>query len=238
MSAMPMMPVTLVQGSGSFTDPGPPPVAGYTSWYDPSDYTTVTKSGDAVSSIRDKGSGGFTLTPNIGMPLCTPQGKPGRSAFYSNAGAFWSSNVDMTDISSSFFCVACNTFFGGAGRVLLGPTGNSGISFYPANTQQLNVDSSGVIQIARMTAAMTVGRPYVAGLVLSASTWAMTLNNIRESGAHAVGLSGGRTLQVGAAANSPSMVGWIGDIVVYPSTLSDGDADLVINWLISKWGIA
>jgi hypothetical protein len=37
--------------------------------------------------------------------------------------------------------------------------------------------------------------------------------------------------------NVDNMAGWIGEILVYDTTLSSGDATLVITYLMDKWGI-
>jgi hypothetical protein len=218
-----------------------PPVSGYIAWYDPSDTATLTRTGQIVTTWGDKSASGFNLTPastffHASVPVDSPRGLA--TIGFQQATLFSSTSVSRSDITSSAFVVTMVPNIA-SGRMLCGASGSGGNEFYVSNSGRLTTDKGGIAAIASQSnATVTLGTPFVAGQVLSATDCVQYLNLTSESDAHSQTFTAARTLQVGGSVSSASMMGWIGEIVLYDVTLSDSDAQLVIKYLMSKWGIS
>lgn len=221
-----------------------PPISGYDAWYDPSDLATVTSSAGRISAIADKGSGGNNLTangnPGLGILPNFLGGQPG--IYFSNTTAQqFSSNRTMSDITSSAFCVGILNAFAAA-RVFVAPNNDGGLEFSINNSGLVTLNKSDNALIAQMsTPAVSVGVPFVTGYACGTSDCTLYLNLSSETDSHAQTLTAARTLIVGRVPNNATTTGeffgYMGEIVMYPTQLSSGDALAVIGYLMSKWGI-
>jgi hypothetical protein len=205
----------------------------------------VTHVAGRISAITDKGSGGnnLSVTGNPGYGIL-PNLFGGRPAiFFSSTSALqFSSSVSMSDVTSSAFIVGCVSVFATA-RVLVACNADGGHEFSVNGSGLLTLNKSDLASYGQMsTPAVTVGVPFVAGYCLSASDVTFWNNLSSETDAHAQTPTAARTLVVGRVpANGTTtgeFFGYIGEIVMYDTTLSSGNAQAVVGYLMSKWGIS
>lgn len=220
-----------------------PPISGYTSWYDFSDISTVTVSANLITAVTDKGSGAQNLSATVGNAhLCRTSPTGRHAAFFGNGSEYLSSGASASDDSQTAFVVA-NCFGFAAGRTLIGPNNDSGNQFrVDATTGRLTTNRADSAAIGTQSnAAVTAGTPFVATQVLTSSQVTQYLNTTSETDVVAPSFTGGRTLTIGrsptvAGAGDPHS-GWIGEVLIYGSTLSGGDVTTTIAYLMSKWDI-
>jgi hypothetical protein len=241
------IPTSVVEEAEDPSSDALPPVAGYIAWYDPSYLASVTYSGTGIVTALADRTGSFSSTGTTGTVVINKV--PGLFSrrpvlgFY-NGLHHIATNVSMSDISSSYFVVA-NCFQTTGFPTLIGPSADAGLEIRIGSTtgdRKIAVLSADTIQIGDNDANLvTAGDPFVAGVLLSASDVTIYNNLDGENEAHAVTFTAGRTLTIGRAPtvnlNVDNMAGWIGEILVYDTTLSSGDATLVITYLMDKWGI-
>jgi hypothetical protein len=191
-----------------------------------------------MTTLADKSGVGNTLTPSTGVALGAPIGLPGRLAMHFILGMYWSSNASMSDITSSTFFVGCITS-NGSGRVLLGPSALTAMVVYTDASGHFICDSHGVSNLGTTAATITEGTPFVYGNTLTATQCRQYINLTAENDTYgSTSFTAGRTLTgVGADRATPAMVGWIGEILMYDTTLSDANAAATVSYLMSKWGI-
>ena len=226
-----------------------PPVAGYVAHYDPSDLSTVTRgAGGIVTALADK-VGSFNSTSVTGAIFCFPLTDRfnGRTAlFFPNVIAHVNTGMSMSDITCSVFVVGNIVTATGILPTLVGPNADGGLTMRVNNAAadlKLYAASADVADLGDNDANLvTVGTPFVYGLLLQANQVTIYNNLNSETDANAVSsFTASRTLAIGAAptvaGGTSRMYGWIGELVMYDSTLSSGDAEAVICYLMSKWGI-
>lgn len=222
--------------------PTTPPVSGYVAWYDFSDLATLTHSGQRLTAVNDKSSGGFNLSLGAGdiwtSRLLT---RPRRAvALFPGTGYFQNTSSGIvSDFTSSYFVVACVPNFS-AFYNLIGPSGTGGVSFrVNQTTGALETDKSGnaVLGVQGNASAVAL-TPFVATSLVSATASTHYLNRTSETDAHAQTPTAGRTLRVGADSGGSIFKGWMGEVIIYDTTLSSGNAESVIDYLMAKWGIA
>lgn len=213
-----------------------PPIAGYVAYYDPTDTSTWTGTGQAVSALTDKSGNGNTLSVGsaVGEPMMMPSATQTSLSIPCRATATWVSNASLSDISMTAFIVACATYYGGSARIMINPSASGGFQFYVSAAGLLTTDSAGVANLGSMTIGPTLGTPFVAASILTSTTCRQYLNLTGETDAFgATSFTGGRTLQVSAG----SWVGWIGKVLIYDTTLSNADAETTISYLMTDYGI-
>lgn len=220
-----------------------PPVSGYTNWYDLSDYSTLTLTGQRITAVADKGSGAQNLTESVVPTLLIRTLPSNRTAafFAANTPTYLVSNADMSDMTSSAFVVACVQQVS-AYNTLFGPNQDDGKSLrVDVTTGRLTTTFVDTADLGTQSNAnVTEGVPFVAGQVLTASDVTHYLNGTSETDAHAQATTAARTFVLGHNPSSSSlrpMRGWIGEVILYGSALSSGDAALVTNYLMSKWKV-
>ena len=226
-----------------------PPVAGYVAHYDPSDLSTVTRgAGGLVTALADK-TGSFSSTSVTGAVFCFPLTDRfhGRTAlFFPNTIAHINTGMSMSDITCSVFVVGNIVTATGILPTLVGPNADGGLTMRVNNAAgdlKLYAASADVADLGDNDVNLvTVGTPFVFGLLLQANQGIFYNNLDSETDANAVSsFTAARTLAIGAAptvtGGTSRMYGWVGESVFYDSTLSSGDASATIGYLMSKWGI-
>lgn len=208
----------------------PPPVTP-TTWYDPSDLSTLTLSGDQVTQINDKTAGGKNASGGTGMYLARQRTGPLRPVLSLTGGGLWTTSISASDISSSAFFVVCQVNLG-ASRAIASSSSNGGIDFYPFTDGTLKIDKKGIVNMGQTTAAITAGTPCVIGYSLSSSAVTQYINTTSDTDAHA------QTLTAALTFNMLAWTGWVGEMLFYDTTLNGTDSLAVVNYLIAKWGIA
>lgn len=229
-----------------------PPVAGAYAWYDPSDAASVTVSAAGlVTAIADKSgnarhstsvTGNVVLARRLGMFA-------ERAALYFESAAgnrIGFTGVTMSDVSFSLFAVAMVQTVTSRNPCILGPSADGGIELRinsSAGDRKVYAAAADVADLGDNDAApIVVGTPFVAGLVLSATEATLYSNLNGETDAHAVSLTAARTLTMGEASTvaggGERMFGYIGETVLYDSTLSVPNAEATIAYLMAGWGIS
>lgn len=249
-----LIPVAVVNenvcGSAQLS-PGPPPVAGYVGWYDASDLTTVPVSAgtNLVTSWNDKSGNGFDLSVTTGRPTLVRNLRLDPVVLFdglvgvSSVTQLATSSISMSDRTFSCFIVGCVTGLE-RNQSILGPSNDGGnslvITITTGSLQTFALDSSSLG--TQGNAAVVAGVPFVACQILTDSDVTHYLNLTPETDVNATLFSSPRTLRVGAAPSTTSpfnaYLGWMGEIVVYDTSLVSGDAETVISYLMSKWGIS
>jgi hypothetical protein len=216
--------------------PGPPILTNLAAWYDPSDLTAMTRTGQAVTALLDKSGNGMTLSVGsaVGEPLVAAQSVPQRLAIPHRAFATWSSNASLSDITMSAFIVACQTYSGAAARIFINPSTSGGFQWYIGAGGNLITDSAGTVNLGSTVATITLGTPFVAGVTLTQTACRQYINLVGETDTYgSTSFGTGRTMQVGAA----SWCGWTGEILLYSDTKTNIEAESIISYLMSKWGV-
>lgn len=225
-----------------------PPVSGYIAHYDPSDLATVTVSNGTVSALADK-TGTYSSTSVTGTVWL--QQVPNRfnglpTLFFPFTASHISTNCPASDMTASWFVVGMVYTVTSIFPTLLGPSADAGFQLRvnsSANDLKLAVLSADTAAVGDNDANLvSLGVPFVAGVVSSASDIVIYNNLSGETDAHAITFTAGRTLQIGRASTvaggANNMAGWIGEIIAYDTTLSAGNATTTIGYLMSKWGIS
>lgn len=239
-------------GTGCYPSAGSdPPVTGAYAWYDPSDVASVTvSSAGIVTALADKSGNARHSTSVGGTPiLARSLGLfAERAALYFDSGAgnqIAATGVTMSDITFSAFVVAMCLTVTGRFPTMLGPSADAGLEFRvnsSAADRKLAVVSADTVEIGRNDANLiTLGTPFVAGMLLSATDVSIYNGLNVETDAHAITLTAGRTLVIGRSptvAGDPNrMLGWIGEIILYDSTLTAPQAVSTIEYLLDKWAV-
>lgn len=220
-----------------------PPVSGYVAHFDASDLDTVTRSSGVVSALADK-TGSFDATAS-GSPLITiPMGLfNGLPALYFRGSDNFTSGAGMSDMSASGFVVGCKETSSGTGTLFGCNNDGGGTLRVTATTGVLGFNKEDVAGIASLSSpTVTPLTPFVAGFTLTSSDCTLWLNLSSETDTHSQTLTASRTLVIGRvptdATNASNWLGWMGEMVLYDTTLSSGDATLVIQYLMTKWGVS
>lgn len=212
-----------------------PPVAGYIAWYDASDAATITESSGAVSQWDDKSGNGYHLTQSDGSfkPTTGARSQNGlnvldfasdklENASISDATpttVFVVAALDVLDATRAIFdSAATNTRFEfrvGTGKWSLFTGYDSGDSSVSADTNP-------------HVFAFKIGGPGANGAISVDGTNTTGL----DTGAAALtGVKLGNKFGDGAAWD-----GWVGEVIIYDSALSDGDRESGEAYLATKWG--
>lgn len=222
--------------------PTVPPVAGFLAWYDFSDVSTLTYSGQRVTAANDKSANALHLSLGAGdlWLSALPYGQGRACILFPSTGYFQNTSTTVvSDFTSSYFVVGCIpnlslTYY------MIGPSGTGGVSFrVNATSGQLETAKAGLAALGvQSNASVTALTPFVGASVVSATNVTQYLNLTSETDAHGQTPTAGRTLRVGVSEGGTlPFKGWMGEVVIYDSTLSSGDAESVIKYLMAKWSI-
>ena len=215
---------------------GPLPPVTPTTWYDPSDLSTLTRSNDSVTQMNDKTAGGLNATASSGILLGRQHSKPKRPILQMHTGGM-STGMSGADISSSFFCVACLSQVGGTGRLMFDST-TSGLEFYVGVSGNLIVDKAQQNGLGNTAFTYTAGKPAVFGCAISGTAvtqYLWMIGGSLQSETDTYGAIGFGA--VGSPVLFSNWIGWFGESMQFDTTLSSGDATLVATYLATKWGI-
>lgn len=220
-----------------------PPVTGAVGWYDASDTATITHTAGNITAWADKSGNANDLTLQGGNPVLgrNSQGVP-VVWFDGLLSQLGTTAISMSD--RTFTCVATVmptqvTRF----QAIVGPNNDGGNVFrIDATTGRLTTNRVDVAAIGTQSnAAFSAGVPGVAAQVLTATDVTHYLNLTSETDADANAFTANRNLRVGMSPSTTSpfdaFIGWIGEIVIYDTSLSSGDVQSVISYMMGKWGI-
>lgn len=225
-----------------------PAVAGYSSWYDFADPVQATLVGALkLSQLVDKGSGAqnavqatASARPAYGRPYNLLNDHLAAyfdgSSYRMSCGSATASDRTQTAfiVGVCFSLAAIGTLIGanaaGGNQLRIETTGR--ISTTKENTSTLFSSSASMVVVA--------GTPFIIVQALSDTTIEHRLYGFAaESAAEATAFTAARTLILGenTAALGERFAGLIGEVVIYPTTLSSADITSVMAGLASKWNL-
>lgn len=242
---MPYIPVAVVNESTGVPDPGPPPVAGFIAHYDASDLTTLTlNNGVRVSTWADKaGNFNASQSTDANRPVVTthPTLLNTRSALYCDgSNDQFTTSCPASDRTETSFHVACVVSLAAVNPLIGGTNGvNGGRGVRIGTTGFVETVRQGVSTIFASTVnAVTAGTPFVSACILDTTTCEHRLNNTTESTSNSDTFTASRVTNIASGATAQFLTGWIAEVLIYDTTLSSGDVDQTITYLMSKWGIS
>jgi hypothetical protein len=233
--------------SGIFYTGTTVPVTGYSLWLDANDASTFTfSSGSIVSEWRDKSGNGYHFSQATGalQPERQSAQQNGLPSVYFSSDALENSSWDWSASAFTFFIVVKNR------------TGTSYDGFLSRNQDaslQLGTDNANYYAISRLGQATSAsnlsGTGSNADVVvykssgISSGNISVNLWRNNTAASSAVTLSSlvaGNKNVLGATRDSGSdpTVGYISEVLLYPSQLSDSNRNSVENYLKAKWGTA
>ena len=245
--------IAAIHGTGVTT---PAPIAGSALWLDASDASTFTfSSGTRVSEWRDKSGNArhMTQATSVSQPDRSAT-QNGLSAVYFNVSnaEYFMRNTSYNWANSAFtmLCVVrpmtgeYTSYLGqdGAGYLQLGQdasypsilsisrisqaTASSNLTLAQNTTGQITYKSAGVSS-GSVTVQIYKSKVAASGTVTlgSLSTQAVTM------------IGGSRSDQAPGIFDNYGSGGYLCELLVYPSQLSDTDRNQVEDYLIAKWGV-
>jgi hypothetical protein len=232
------------------------PIAGYSLWLDASDATTFTfSSGTRVSEWRDKSANNYHMTQ------ATSVSQPNRNATQNSLSAvtmrsgsaeYFMRNTSY-DWAHSAFTLLCviqprtgeyTAYLSqdGNGTLQLGqdPSNPSVLSVsrvgQATSTSNLTLANNTTGQITFKSAGISSGNITVQ--IYKNKTAASSTTTQNSLGASTIAMIGGsRSDLAPAITDNYGDGGYLCEMLVYPSQLSDTDRNKVEDYLIAKWGI-
>lgn len=225
--------------------PTRPPVSGAVGWYDLSDISSLTLSGQLISSVADKSGTGNTATgtnnPMLGIDpgtdrpvmVCTPTGQ-------------LDTNVSASDRTSTVFFVAMARIVTASGA-LYGPGSDGAIELRINSSGQLETLRADVASLAAQSnASVTAGVPFVAAQLITDTDITHYLrtggSTTSEQDANSTAVTAGQVVRIGRSptvgSSGEPWTGWIGEALFYDTSLTGTQVTDTIDYLRTKWGIA
>lgn len=228
-----------------------PPVTPDAAWFDAAPWRTLVNrdlasnfvlSGTTITAWRDRlGLGRAAATGGtVSIDTTTHAQHPVVSFPSANENYLQCHTTFNLSRPYSVFVVASVTSLATFRSMCGNPTGG-GFAFRVNTSGQLEVLSSGVAVRAQMsTPVVSAGTPFVAGCVLTSTDITQYLGASSETDSNSTAIPT-IAMQIGSD-TSPGgeapMYGWIGEVMVFASALSSGDAAATVAYLQGKWGIA
>lgn len=228
-----------------------------TAWYDASNAASITSSGGAVSQWSDISGNGFHLTQGTGAakPTTGTRTQGGVNVLDFDGGDVLSGsslNIGMTNITI-FTVFAEDTAVADAGVVGL----HNGAGDSWNRTDSLAIETGASTQhFAYVQAGIGVGFSVAPGGVSPASvksvrktvtavkvysavtgTSTSTSGIITATGTANGGIVVGGYYLAGAVAATNRLDGWIAEIRIFNSALTDGEVTTIEAALVAKWGL-
>jgi len=218
------------------------PVAGYSAWYDFSDDATLTLSGSEITDVLDKSGNGYHLTRMTSGPT-RATGWPGTSLAYAQsdgtnlrgltnaAGAGISG--DFTWLAVAYAATSARTNSNADAMVRL----RTLASYKDSTVASLKLwQGAGALTISTTADDITGKRVHARTLSGTAhSYWLGTTAKVSNM----TGTAGGSgPLDLFAEQSNSNGSDWrIGEVIIYPSALSQADRESVTSYLSTKWSI-
>lgn len=229
----------------SLTTPETPPVAGYLAWYDAADPDAILAyAGDPDGTWHwlDKSGNNYHAGQGVeaSRPIFGTRTINGLNVLdFSGVNQYFDTVVDASDRTQTTFIVgmvdALTTF----------QTIRATVNSAAGNDWRID-QTSGVLTtlsentagIGTSTGAVVAATPFIAVQRLSATDLVNYVNGVEDTDVNATTFTAGRVMRIGARGDlSEDFNGVIGEIIVYSTTLSNGDTASVIAYLEAKWGL-
>jgi len=225
--------------------PGLPPVSGYSLWLDASNATTFSYSSGSIVSQWDDLSGNnynFSQAVSTYQPdrqLAVQNGLP---SVYFAGDNLTNTSWDWSGSAFTVFAVVKNR---------TSPVYDGILSRGVLNSLQLGYDNANHFAISKVGTATTSSNltntgsnadviVYQSSGISSGNIFVDVYKNgtAGSSSLALTGLIAGSTNILGATLNSgiDPILGYISEVLIYPSSLSSGDRASVNNYLKTKWG--
>lgn len=247
------------QGAARYPDlkpgrhqPTVPPVSGAVAQWDASVASAFTLANGSVSVLADRSGNGnnLTQTTNANRGLLTVTrlsetiGRRNTLTFPLTAtnACHMVSAVDASDRTQTVIFTGIAHTLPNPGT-LVGCDGDGGRQIRLTSGGRIEIVKAGVAFMFQPSAALTVtaGTPFCIAVKFDTSAIKVWLNNVTpEANADATTFTAARVtyLNVKIASGDVQAGNWaMGECLIYPTALSDGDVDLVRAYLMAKWGI-
>ena len=219
-----------------------PPVPGYVVWLDAAYVPSVTLVEGRVSQWNDLSGNGnhFTQATAILQPTYGRQIGGVAAVGFNGGDQYLDSSLTSSDNTVSRFIVA-RCFRVNVQQYLLGSNGGTGgIGLRLAADADMETTTDGVTtQFSPTTLDITADQAFVFGQIIGGATNIVHHRNSgSDSSAAAISPTAGRGTRLGASsALTQYLYGDVGELLVYDSALSSGNALEVMNYLQNKWSI-
>lgn len=222
-------------------------ISSLTLWYDPTDSTTITRSGASVSAWNDKSGNGWNLTTQNGSPQYSAtliNNLPGMdltnsSGFISSSNPTLSANCTLAMILVVKSGIAAwGSFFTHGSRdndvALERNSINAGttlLHFQTANDNSTGDLTYTVDQVAIYYGTLTAGTSRFFERFGGGTTNSTTATNSSTIG------SGPATIRIGRSDVGENANSHIGEVIYYSKVLSTAESEQIEGYLAWKWGL-
>lgn len=213
---------------------GGSPLAGYTVWYDASDAASITSSVTLVSQWNDKSANGYHLTQGTGanQPVTGVDTINSLNALkFTGATPMFMTNTTFPTLAQPFTCFAVvkvNNTASSKTAVHGATSGQTAMTFDASEHCLIGMGSnlSGT-SVVTTSVCCTIGN----------NTSSFVFKDGAQEATGAAGTASMTDIRIGANQTpSAGFDGDIGEVLIYPSSLSTGDRNTVEAYLKAKWG--
>ena len=227
----------------------PTSIANLALWLDANDSATITQVAGAVSQWNDKSGNGYNATQGTGsrQPITNTRTINSKNTLDfdgTNDGMSLPSGLYTTlpNAANSIFIVFQSDNTGDADQTLIaGQIASSGVRYEVAFSTTLLEVQNRFTSNSRTTTALTRDTTAKAvGFIRSGTTITPIVSGVAgTAGTNSENNNAITTLTVGSLVDFSTnrFNGMIAEIIAYNSALSNANANLVGNYLASKWGI-
>ena len=235
--APPRQKIRTIPRAATFTNFVPTSIAGCVMWLDAADLTSMTLNGANVSQWTDKsGSGNSVIQASSGSQPTTGGTLNGLNTLY-----FTGKTMTYTGISVSaqtVFCIYLNNTFTPYGEpVAVGPFA----FFYAAPSNNVGIGRTGVtdeVLANWSTNSLTTSKYTIYGgtVSVSGSTTSVLYFNGTQVASTTVSSSGG-SVRYNIGHYASGTTGYLAEVLIYNSVLSQTNRQTVESYLAQKWGL-
>lgn len=220
------------------------PIAGAVAWWSADELNTVTlASGGRVSQINDKTGNGNHMTQatdsNRPMIIKHPTIFGERTGLLFQAAQSLASAVDASDRTQTMFasfCLLDNT----GNPTFIGPNADGGRQLRLGGGT-VEMVKSGISVLFDTTLTPSLLAPHVVAAKLDTNAIKIWLDSqTAQSNSDSTTFTASRVTHLGwkGTPGDPQYLnGALGEVIIYPTTLSDADCDTVRTYLMTKWGV-
>lgn len=221
------------------------PVVGAVAWWSPDELDKITlASSGRVSQMNDKTGNGNHMTQatdsNRPMIIKYPSIFGARTGLAFQAAQSLSSVVDASDRTQTIFAVFW-LWSNSGNPTFVGPQADGGRQLRLGGGT-LEMVKSGISVLFDSTLTPSAGAPHVVAAKLDTSAIKLWLDGqTAQSNSDSTTFTASRTTELGwkGTPGDPQYLnGVLGEVVIYPTALSDSDVSLVLNYLRTKWGVS
>jgi len=205
-----------------------------TTLYTDAGITNVTADGDAIYQANDmSGNGNHLVQVTLGArPIYKVNIRNGRSIGRFDGARTMSKSMNQTTTQTAFI-VAVKTSGAGNQWLYNWNNGNAGLLTQASNTwQYYSNEAAGATVISAATTVFdTVVLSWSSASVLRGGMDGGALTTLDPSTVN------NTAVILGGIGGSPSFIGDVAEFVIYDSTLSNANIDIVGRYLANKWGL-